>query len=114
MLLDTRQTSSTLPIFWSGSRVSLPICLTRYGSVLKIFTAYERPLPPIMHYSAVEPFTKYEMCLVFAKILGISHGHVVPDADEPKGESAVSRPKNTQLSVLETEKLGVELGCGGF
>lgn len=38
-------------------------------------------IPPILHYSAEEPFTKYEMCLVFAKILGLPHTHIVPDAE---------------------------------
>ncbi|EKM54409.1 uncharacterized protein PHACADRAFT_258235, partial [Phanerochaete carnosa HHB-10118-sp] len=37
-----------------------------------------KAIPPILHYSAEEPFTKYEMCLVFAKILGLPHGHIVP------------------------------------
>lgn len=41
------------------------------------------PLPPILHYSAPEPFTKYEMCLIFAKILGLPHEHIVPDANAP-------------------------------
>ena len=40
-----------------------------------------KPVPPILHYSAEEPFTKYEMCLIFAKILGLPHGHIVPDAE---------------------------------
>ncbi len=47
----------------------------------------ERPrsarLPPILHYSAEEPFTKYEICLVFARILGLPHAHIIPDAGPP-------------------------------
>jgi S-adenosylmethionine synthetase len=47
----------------------------------------ERPksarLPPIIHYSAEEPFTKYEICLVFARILGLPHTHIIPDAGPP-------------------------------
>jgi S-adenosylmethionine synthetase len=38
-------------------------------------------VPPILHYTAEEPFTKYEMCLVFAKILGLPHAHIIPDAE---------------------------------
>ena len=48
-------------------------------------------VPPIVHYSAPEPFTKYEMCLVFARILGVPHAHIVADAEPPKvrpGEAA--------------------------
>ena len=41
-------------------------------------------VPPIVHYSAPEPFTKYEMCLVFARILGVPHTHIIADAEPPK------------------------------
>lgn len=43
-----------------------------------------RVIPPILHYSAGEPFTKYEMCLVFARLLGVPHGHINADASTPK------------------------------
>ena len=43
-----------------------------------------RAIPPILHYSAGEPFTKYEMCLVFARLLGVPHSHITPDAEAPK------------------------------
>lgn len=69
-------------------------------------------IPPILHYSAAEPFTKYEMCLVFAKILGLGHEHIVPDADPPKGDAATTRPRDCQLYTKETEDLGVEGGMG--
>lgn len=40
-------------------------------------------LPPVIHYSAEEPFTKYEICLVFARILGVPHAHIIPDVGPP-------------------------------
>ncbi|KAI0319248.1 NAD-P-binding protein [Amylostereum chailletii] len=73
--------------------------------------ARAKTLPPIMHYSAAEPFTKYEMCLVFARILGLSHGHIIAD-DAPPAAGATPRPRDTQLYVRETEDLGVEGGLG--
>ncbi|KAH7873716.1 uncharacterized protein C8R40DRAFT_1111459 [Lentinula edodes] len=69
-------------------------------------------VPPILHYSAAEPFTKYEMCLVFAKILNLPHGHIVPDPEAPKGDSATTRPRDCQLYTKETEDLGIEGGLG--
>jgi len=67
----------------------------------------------IVHFSAAEPYTKYEMCLVFAKILGLPHSHIVPDAEAPKGEAAVSRPRDCRLNTSATEQLlgGGDLGC---
>jgi len=72
-------------------------------------------LPPIIHFSAEEPFTKYEICLVFARVLGVPHAHIIPDAGPPPPGST-PRPRNTQLYLRETEDLGVEggLGTGGF
>ncbi|EMD35673.1 hypothetical protein CERSUDRAFT_116405 [Gelatoporia subvermispora B] len=64
-----------------------------------------RQIPPILHYSASEPFTKYEMCLIFARILGVPHSHIIPDAEAPKGDAATSRPRDCQLYTRETEDL---------
>ncbi|KAI0747339.1 NAD(P)-binding protein [Irpex lacteus] len=62
-------------------------------------------IPPILHYSAEEPFTKYEMCLVFAKILGLPHGHIIPDAEPYTGAAATTRPRDCHLYTRETEDL---------
>lgn len=72
-------------------------------------------LPPIIHYTAKEPLTKYEMCLILAKVLDVPHDHIVPDTEEPKGDAAVTRPKNCMLStkVIE-EELGMDVGAGLF
>ncbi|KIP08417.1 hypothetical protein PHLGIDRAFT_104366 [Phlebiopsis gigantea 11061_1 CR5-6] len=64
-----------------------------------------KPAPPILHYSAEEPFTKYEMCLVFAKILGLPHGHIVPDAEPYTASAATTRPRDCHLYTHETEDL---------
>ncbi|KAI1794474.1 NAD(P)-binding protein [Ganoderma leucocontextum] len=69
-------------------------------------------IPPILHYSAAEPFTKYEMCLIFAKILGVPHGHIVADAEPPKG--GMRRPQNTQMYLHETEDLMEGFGGIGW
>ncbi|KAL0578224.1 hypothetical protein V5O48_003761 [Marasmius crinis-equi] len=82
------------------------------GGFLVRLSTLGQPIPPILHYSAAEPYTKYEMCLTFAKILGVPHGHINPDAEPPKGASAASRPRDCQLSTKETEELGIEGGLG--
>ncbi|CCL99566.1 uncharacterized protein FIBRA_01584 [Fibroporia radiculosa] len=71
-----------------------------------------REVPPILHYSAGEPFTKYEMCLVFSRILNLPHAHIIPDAEPPKGDAATTRPRDCQLYTRETEDL-IE-GYGGL
>ena len=67
--------------------------------------ALQKPLPPILHYSAAEPYTKYEICLVFAKLLGLPHKHIIPQADPPADAGATKRPRNCQLDTRETEGL---------
>ncbi|KZT71892.1 NAD(P)-binding protein [Daedalea quercina L-15889] len=64
-----------------------------------------KAIPPILHYSAGEPFTKYEMCLVFARLLGVPHNHIIPDAEAPKGDAATTRPRDCQLYTHETDDL---------
>ncbi|KAI0052153.1 NAD-P-binding protein [Auriscalpium vulgare] len=68
-------------------------------------------IPPILHYSAPEPYTKYEICLIFARILNVSHDHIKPETNPPVG--ATPRPHDTQLYVRETEDL-VGLGAESF
>ena len=67
-------------------------------------------IPPILHYSAPEPYTKYEICLVFSKLLGVPIPHITPDAEEPTGAAAVSRPRDCQLSTRDTEDLMQAVG----
>ncbi|KAI0325166.1 NAD-P-binding protein [Cubamyces sp. BRFM 1775] len=62
-----------------------------------------RVIPPILHYSAGEPFTKYEMCLIFARILGLPHSHIIADAEPPNYDTP--RPRDCQLYTHETEDL---------
>jgi len=76
----------------------------------------KKSLPPIIHYSAAEPFTKYEICLIFSQILSLPHTHIVPAAEAPTGTGATTRPRDCQLYTRETEDLfpDGDLRCGGF
>ena len=74
-------------------------------------------IPPILHYSGQEPYTKFEICLVFSKLLGITIPHITPDDNEPTGAAAISRPRDCRLYTRETEDLMKEaggLGVSGF
>jgi len=73
---------------------------------------HRKQLLPILHYSGDEPFTKYEMCLVFAKILGLPHDHIIPDINPPTGADATARPRDCRLSTRKTEDLEIPGGLG--
>jgi len=81
------------------------------------FAALKGIIPPIIHFTADEPFTKYEICLIFSYILALPHGHIIPDDKPPTGEEAAPRPRDCRLYTGETEHLlGVQggLGCNLF
>ncbi|KAJ1817969.1 hypothetical protein IWW57_001746 [Coemansia sp. S610] len=71
----------------------------------------------IFHFSASERMTKYDMCRVFARLLGLE-GHLrslVPVTEKPDSEQvAASRPDNTQLSTEALEEIGVSVACVSF
>ncbi|TDL22786.1 NAD(P)-binding protein [Rickenella mellea] len=101
----------------SGKTYKMDHYATRYptntldiASFLAQLSHSKTPPLPILHFSAPEPFTKYEICLVFAKLLRLSHSHIIPDADAPTGDAATTRPRNTQLDTRETEALMEGLG----
>ncbi|KAJ2833768.1 hypothetical protein FBU31_001859 [Coemansia sp. 'formosensis'] len=71
----------------------------------------------IFHFSAAEKMTKYDMCRVFARILGLEDHlqHLVPVTKKPAAEQVTaSRPDNTQLSTEALEEIGVNVTCVPF
>jgi len=79
----------------------------------------KRPIPRIMHFSAPEPYTKYEIVLLFASVLGLPHNHVIADDSDPNKKGETTRPRDCKLDTRETEVLldgvpGGVLGCVGF
>src|SRR5258708_16769382 len=80
-------------------------------------------LPPILHFTAREPYTKYEICLVLAAHSNppLPHGHIVPDDKEPViTAGGVGRPRDCQLDVriiedpVEKGGLGMNVETQGF
>jgi len=103
----------------SGKQYKMDHFATRYptntldiANFLVRLAALKHEIPPILHFSGDEPYTKYEICLTFAKILGLPHAHIIPDAEPPTGEGATTRPRDCQLYTRETEDLGLEGGLG--
>ena len=100
--------TSQISLYDSQVTFRIPVLLSNNNQFRT--SALKNPIPPILHYCGDEPFTKYEMCLIFAKILGLPHKHIVPDSEPPTG--SVTRPRDCRLYIKETENLGVEGGLG--
>ncbi|KDQ13344.1 hypothetical protein BOTBODRAFT_146221 [Botryobasidium botryosum FD-172 SS1] len=72
------------------------------------FKAHNSPsgaLPPILHFTSPKSYTKYDICLILARILGKSHDHIEP---ETHPANTVNRPKDCHLSMrVVTDDLGL-------
>lgn len=66
----------------------------------------------VVHYSADECLTKYNICEIFGKILNLPISHIIRDNSVPA--DAVTRPRDCHLSTEETVELVGELGCSDF
>ncbi|KAJ1959219.1 hypothetical protein GGI12_004450 [Dipsacomyces acuminosporus] len=68
----------------------------------------------VFHFSAKEQMTKYGMCKVFAKVLGLDDiSHLLPITEKPQ-EAVATRPDNTQLSTEALEEIGISVTCVPF
>jgi len=62
-------------------------------------------LPPILHFTSPKSYTKYDICLILARILSKSHDHIEP---ETHPANTVNRPKDCHLSMrVVTDDLGL-------
>ncbi|KAF8190557.1 hypothetical protein BJ912DRAFT_965520 [Pholiota molesta] len=111
ILLDVVQDQSGKTYKMDHYATRYPTNVVDIANFLVRLTDIKDTIPPILHYSGDEPYTKYEICLTFAKILGLPHKHIIPDAEPPTGAGATTRPRNCQLYTKETEDL-VEGGLG--
>ncbi|KAG6918388.1 hypothetical protein DXG01_014789 [Tephrocybe rancida] len=107
ILLDVVQDQSGKTYKMDHYATRYPTNVIDIARFLVRLSGYKNPTPPILHYSAAEPFTKYEICLVYARILNLPHGHIIPDAEAPTGSGATTRPRDCQLYTRETEDLHI-------
>ena len=69
--------------------------------------------PEILHFSASEKMTKYDMAVKFAEILGVPTDHLIR-VDSIDEKAAVSRPRDCQLDVGRLKELGVNVQSVDF
>ena len=69
--------------------------------------------PEILHFSASEKMTKYDMAVKFAEILGVPTDHLVR-VDSIDEKAAVSRPRDSQLDVGRLKELGINVQSVDF
>ncbi|KAI9294677.1 NAD-P-binding protein [Neoconidiobolus thromboides FSU 785] len=62
-------------------------------------------LPNILHFSNTKVHSKYEICVIFAKLLNVNMDHIIPVTE--KVNDGVLRPDNVHLDITLTKELGL-------
>ncbi|KAI9729664.1 MAG: hypothetical protein M1818_008417 [Claussenomyces sp. TS43310] len=71
-------------------------------------------LATILHFSSEDKFTKYEICQVFADIMGLSLANVKPNTQGNDLNANLQRPYDCHLSTKALEGLGISVHCNDF
>ncbi|KAL1730544.1 hypothetical protein EV714DRAFT_284024 [Schizophyllum commune] len=114
ILLDIVKDQSGKTYKMDHYAVRYPTNVLDIGKFLEKISGALADVPRIVHYSASEVFTKYEICQLHAKILNLPIVHITADAAEPSGASAASRPRDCKLDTSETEAFLQKHGLGGL
>ena len=89
------------------------ICLdvsTKYLGAL----GTQEQLPKVLHFSSEDRLTKYEICQLFAEIMGLPMDGIVADKQGPDPGASVQRPMDTHLSTRVLQDIGIDVRTQGF
>jgi S-adenosylmethionine synthetase len=71
-------------------------------------------LPQILQFSSEDKFTKFEICELFAEIMGLPLDGMVPNAEGNDPHSSVQRPYDCHLSTQALIDLGINTSTMNF
>lgn len=105
-----------------ANAVRYPTCVSDVAKALVIlcnrFGNTDEAIPPILHFSAMEAMTKYDMCLVMARSLRAAGEEAETDHLEPEYEidasAATTRPRHCKLDLSVIKSIGVNVDCVSF
>jgi hypothetical protein len=73
-----------------------------------------KSLPTILQFSSEDKFTKYEICQLFAEIMGLPLDGMVANAEGNDTKAAVQRPYDCHLSSQALKDLGINTSTMDF
>jgi sorting nexin-1/2 len=123
ILLDALTTSSSSkPKKMDANAVRYPTSVSDVAKALSLlckkYAATNESIPPMLHFSAMEAMTKYDMCLVMARSLRANGEEAETDHLEPEYEvdpnAATSRPRHCKLDVSVLKDAGIDVECVSF
>lgn len=71
-------------------------------------------LPRILQFSGEEQYTKYEMCQLFAEILGLPIDNIEANTEGNDPNASVQRPYDCHLSTKVLKDLGIDVSAQDF
>jgi S-adenosylmethionine synthetase len=80
----------------------------------KYLSSNAKDLPKVLQFSSEDKYTKYEMCQVFAEIMGLPLDGMVANKQGNDPNAAVQRPYDTHLSTKALQELGIEVHTQDF
>ena len=71
-------------------------------------------LPAILQFSSEDRLTKYEICEIFAEIMGLPLSGLIANKEGNDPNAAAQRPYDTHLSTKDLQKLGIDVSTMDF
>ena len=107
----TSALSSALLTDWSVLTLGMSDVAVKYLSTSE---AERSSLPRILQMSSEEQYTKYEMCQLFAEILGIPLDNMEANTEGNDPNASVQRPYDCHLSTKALKDLGIDVSTQDF
>ena len=90
------------------------VCKDIAETYLKTPAGERRNLPTILQFTSEDRLTKYEICEIFAEIMGLPMSGLVANKEGNDPNAAAQRPYDTHLSTKELQKLGIDVSTMDF
>lgn len=71
-------------------------------------------LPRVLQFSSEDRFTKYEICQLFAWVLGVSIDGMEANTEGNDPSASVQRPYDCHLSTRALKGLGIDVATADF
>jgi S-adenosylmethionine synthetase len=79
-----------------------------------IETEDKSTLPSILQFSSEDRYTKYEICQLFAEIMGLSEESLVPNTEGNDPKAATQRSYDCHLSTKALKDIGIPVHTQEF
>ncbi|KAL1836706.1 hypothetical protein VTJ49DRAFT_4751 [Mycothermus thermophilus] len=86
-----------------------------YDIAIRYLNETDKPsLPRILQFSSEDRYTKYEICQIFAEIMGVPMDRIEPNSQGNDPNAAVQRPYDCHLSTRALQDLGIDVSTQDF